>query len=355
MASCPFSIFGLAVQYLWLVVPVICVFVGSLFSIAPTPYTDVKSLPKELQEWRETGSLVHLLETNVFAAFHKCDGSTCSGDTVLLVHGFPTSSYDWHMALPHLTPHHNVLLFDLPGFGLSDKPSTYEFSYSIGEYADIIIGLIEKYKDEIKGLHLVCHDMGDTVCQELVFRTQHHLWPYGLEHIKSLTLNNGGMIIRRASLRVSQYLLRMPIIGSLYSRLANIHIFKQQIKGILGFPEAFPVRELELMFESIVYNNGIATMAFTSRYVNERWRFENARWLRALRQLDVDESIYIHVMWGTLDKVAPPTMADALERELPQTHFSRMDDCGHFAMLENPEAWARITLEGIASAYNGRK
>ncbi len=81
------------------------------------------------------------------------------------IHGFPTSSVDWARALPVLGASRRVVLFDLPGFGLSDKPDR---PYSIHSSADAAQGLIEAL--ELAEFDLVTHDMGDTVGGELLAR-----------------------------------------------------------------------------------------------------------------------------------------------------------------------------------------
>ena len=42
--------------------------------------------------------------------------------TLLLLHGFPTSSVDWYDVVGALSREHRVCVLDLPGFGFSDKP-----------------------------------------------------------------------------------------------------------------------------------------------------------------------------------------------------------------------------------------
>ncbi|WP_245607080.1 alpha/beta fold hydrolase [Pseudonocardia spinosispora] len=53
-----------------------------------------------------------------------------TGPAVLLVHGWPTSSYLWRNVLPAIAEHNRVVAVDLPGFGESDKPlRRYDFAF----------------------------------------------------------------------------------------------------------------------------------------------------------------------------------------------------------------------------------
>jgi pimeloyl-ACP methyl ester carboxylesterase len=58
--------------------------------------------------------------------------------TVLLLHGFPTSSHMFRDLIPLLAPHFRVIAPDLPGFGFSDAPSTSRFPYTFDRLADVM-------------------------------------------------------------------------------------------------------------------------------------------------------------------------------------------------------------------------
>ena len=45
-----------------------------------------------------------------------------SGPPVLLLHGWPTSSFLWRNVMPPIAERNRVIALDLPGFGASDKP-----------------------------------------------------------------------------------------------------------------------------------------------------------------------------------------------------------------------------------------
>ena len=55
-------------------------------------------------------------------------------EPLLIVHGFPTSSFDWAHLVPRLARHRRVVLFDMLGFGLSAKPDR---RYTMALQADV--------------------------------------------------------------------------------------------------------------------------------------------------------------------------------------------------------------------------
>jgi pimeloyl-ACP methyl ester carboxylesterase len=78
------------------------------------------------------------------------------GPTVLLLHGFPTWSYDYVEVASDLARDHDVITLDFLGYGASDKPNPYE--YSVAESADIVEDLAAHLG--VKSTRLVIHDYG---------------------------------------------------------------------------------------------------------------------------------------------------------------------------------------------------
>ena len=74
--------------------------------------------------------------------FYREAGAS-TAPTVLLLHGFPTSSHMFRDLIPLLAPHFRVIAPDLPGFGFSDAPSTSRFPYTFDRLADVMERFIE--------------------------------------------------------------------------------------------------------------------------------------------------------------------------------------------------------------------
>jgi len=76
------------------------------------------------------------------AVFYR-EAGVVAAQTVLLLHGFPTSSHMFRDLIPLLAPHFRVIAPDLPGFGFSDAPSTSRFTYTFDRLADVMEGFTE--------------------------------------------------------------------------------------------------------------------------------------------------------------------------------------------------------------------
>ncbi|MEP2026692.1 alpha/beta hydrolase, partial [Reichenbachiella sp.] len=90
-------------------------------------------------------------------------------ETLLLIHGFPTASYDWCKIWKPLTERFSLIAPDMIGFGYSDKP--YNFPYSIMKQANMILDLLSN--KGVTSFHILAHDYGDTVAQEILARTNY--------------------------------------------------------------------------------------------------------------------------------------------------------------------------------------
>src|ERR1700761_3718080 len=90
---------------------------------------------------------------------------------LLLIHGFPTASWDWQHVWADLLGRYRLLTLDMIGFGYSDKPRDY--TYSIIDQADIYDEFLASRG--VGEFHILAHDYGATVAQELIARATERL------------------------------------------------------------------------------------------------------------------------------------------------------------------------------------
>src|SRR6188472_4043964 len=76
--------------------------------------------------------------------FYREAGSQ-DAPTLVLLHGFPTSSFMFRDLIPRLADRYHVIAPDHLGLGLSDAPSVEEFDYSF----DALAGLTEALLDQL--------------------------------------------------------------------------------------------------------------------------------------------------------------------------------------------------------------
>ncbi|MGW4071349.1 alpha/beta fold hydrolase [Nocardia grenadensis] len=89
------------------------------------------------------------------------DAGPSDAPTVVLLHGFPTSSFMFRNLIPLLADRYHIIAPDHLGFGLSDAPPTDEFDYTFDALADLTAGLLAQLG--ISRYALYVHDYGAPV------------------------------------------------------------------------------------------------------------------------------------------------------------------------------------------------
>ena len=104
-------------------------------------------------------STIHYKNVNVngLNIFYRESGSK-DAPTLLLLHGFPTSSHMFRNLIPALHDQYHIIAPDLPGFGFSDAPDSSQFNYTFDNLAKVMQGFIDVL--ELKRFALYVFDYG---------------------------------------------------------------------------------------------------------------------------------------------------------------------------------------------------
>jgi pimeloyl-ACP methyl ester carboxylesterase len=270
--------------------------------------------------WRAAGE--HLAWRGV-RVFHRCEGA---GEPLLLLHGFPTSSWDFRELWPALAREHRVIAFDYGGFGFSDKPR--RGPYSVFAYADQAEAVLHHH--DVGSVHLLAHDLGDTVAQELLARTP--------LRFRSVCLLNGGIFPELHRPRPIQRLLASPL-GPLISRLMDRKRFERSFRQVFGVQPT--AEEMDGFWECV--RDGTPIYHRLIGYMRERRRNRD-RWVAAL----LDERVPLAFVDGLVDPVSGAHVARRLRELRPSARITELPGIGHYPQTEAPAA----VLEAYA-AFRG--
>jgi len=248
-----------------------------------------------------------------------------TGPALLLIHGFPTASWDWAAVWEGLTARYRVIAPDLVGFGFSAKPRAH--AYSILDQADLCAGLLGELG--IQEAAVLAHDYGDTVAQELLARDNEGGGPLAL---RSVCFLNGGLFPETHRPRLVQRLLIGPL-GPLVSRLVGRRAFERSFSAVFG-PRTRPSAEdLDSFWRLVEENDGRRVMHRLIRYMRER-RAHRERWVGALRRSRVP----LRLVDGALDPVSGAHMAARYRALVPAPDVVLLPDIGHYPQVEAPQA-----------------
>lgn len=275
-----------------------------------------------LKEWKSAGNYFKYKQHQIFV---REEGA---GEKLLLIHGFPTASWDWHLLWPKLVEKFHVIAPDLIGFGFSDKPRNYP--YSILDQANMIEALLQQ--KNIERVKIISHDYGDTVAQELLarFNTRQRKGEKGLE-INHLCLLNGGLFPEVHRPLIVQKVLMSPV-GFIVGRLFNRAKLGKNFKLIFG-PNTQPTEaELDDFWTLTECNGGRYVFHLLIRYMAERVQYRD-RWVGALQ----DTKIPLCFINGLADPISGAHMAQRYQELIPNPDMVELEDIGHFPLIEAPQ------------------
>jgi len=290
------------------------------------------------QQWYDGGSYFEWTSTTAnndsakLNVFYQTFGDS-SKPQLLMVHGFPNSSFDFYKLIPLLQDDYYIAALDFPGSGFSDKPLD-GFSYMLEDNARLLDHFVREVV-EFDDFALFTHDRGVSIGLAFLGR---YVDDSNLEyHINYHFLSNSGMFLPLANLVPFQYTLLDAQKGP-----AMIAARKAAPRRTSGSPE-------QLAYSDIFqFNDGISALLHVGRYLLERAENE-FRWLDNLTRSPVP----VAYMWGLLDDINPIRIPNYVwlnylnDREV-ESSFWILPTAGHYPQREKPEQVAKIVRMALS-------
>lgn len=262
---------------------------------------------------------VHLQAQDFTIHYLEAGADKPSDEIILLVHGWPTSSYLYrHLMLP-LARHKRVIAIDLPGFGQSDRKP--DARYSFRYHSEIIQALLDQL--QVKTVHLVVHDLGGPIA----------LW-WASQHAET----------------VASYVLLDTVVYAQFSWAVKLFVLMTLMPGVrrwLSGPQG-----IKFSMNLGLYNRARLTDAVLAHY-QAPFKTDGDRLalLRTAHRLHLSgfkavgqhmESVDkpVCMIYAQNDRILPE-IAETFARlkgALPDAELHRIDRCGHFLPEDDPQA-----------------
>ncbi len=243
------------------------------------------------------------------------------GRAVVLVHGFGGSTYTWRNLIPLLSENYTIYAFDLLGFGLSDKPQ--DGSYDLASQAEIVLGFLDAAG--LPSATLIGHSMGGVVVSYAAAKKP--------AKADKLVIIEGGFYHDGAP-SFLKYLF-FPL-GRLMAK--NFYTKKFRVKSLLPS----------------FYNKSIVTDEVIEAYL-QAGRTPNAVEALATMMNNVGPRTYAGLSsritqptllaWSSNNKNNPIEDGQRLKKEIPDSHLTVIDQCGHYVQEEKPVELAKAINE----------
>lgn len=265
--------------------------------------------------------------------FMRTDGPP-GAPPLLLIHGFPTASWDWCKLWPDLAETHRLVAADMLGLGFSAKPRGHR--YTVAEQADLFVAaLAEAGMGECA---VLAHDLGDTVAQELIARALDGKLPVRL---RGVILLNGGLFPETHRPVLLQKLLLSPL-GPLVARLSSRAGLAANLTAIAGDVKP-TAAELDAMWLLMSRDGGRAALPGLIRYMVER-REQRERWVGALQRCPVP----LTVIDGSADPISGAHMVARLRELQIAADIVELPRVGHYPQFEAPLAVLTAVRHALA-------
>jgi pimeloyl-ACP methyl ester carboxylesterase len=252
-----------------------------------------------------------------------------SGPAVLLLHGWPTSSFLWRNVIPSIARTRRVIAPDLPGFGASSKPLDVRYDFEVFEA--VIDGLLAEL--EIDQLGLAGHDLGGPIAVHWTLRNRERVTRLGL-------LNT--LLYPDFDPSVVEFVTALST-PETRDRLTSPEGLEEVLK--LGLADESRLTEEALAGVLAPFGDRDSRRALAAAGIQLRPEgfTEIAEGLPSLR-------MPVRVVYGERDRILPD-VAETMERvarDIPRTTVTGLPDCGHFLQEEAPDEVGRLLAEFFA-------
>src|SRR5829696_684592 len=245
------------------------------------------------------------------------------GAPVILAHGTPSRSFIWRRVVPVLAERHAVYVFDLLGFGDSERREGMDVSVPAQSRA--LAGLVESWGLETPAI--AAHDIGGAI----VLRA--HL----LEEVPFDRIALVDTVVLRPWITPATRHVQIHL--EAYRTMPN-HVFEQAVIAHLRTATARPMdgATFGAAFGQWRGEDGQAHYLNNVAQLDEQYTAEFEPLLGSMRTP-------VYVIWGEQDAWLDPAFARRLHDLLPNSDLVLIPDAGHFAMEDSPDRVARALEE----------
>jgi len=260
------------------------------------------------------------------------EAGDASRPTIVLLHGFPSSSHMFRDLIPKLAAKYHVIAPDYPGFGYSDQPSVTDFAYTFDHLAAVTDDLLDSLKLEKYSIYI--QDYGSPVGFRLFVKHP--------EKISSIITQNGNAY--EAGLSPAWQPFRDYWADKSAANAAKLRVFltldTTKFQYSSGFrnpaqvsPDAWTHDQLTLDKPG----NAEIQLALFYDYQNNVKQYD--AWHAALRKFQPP----VLAVWGKNDPFFLPAGALAYTNDVPHAEIHLLDT-GHFALEEDGDIVAGYIL-----------
>mgnify|MGYP002700670680 FL=1 len=237
-----------------------------------------------------------------------------SKENLLLIHGLGASAERWEHVIPQFAKNYRVLVPDLIGFGLSDKPLV---DYTTDYLSDFIRKFLKKLN--IDSVIIIGSSLGGQIGAEFTYQNN--------SMVKKLVLISPSGIMKHSTPALDAY-----VMAALYPSDSSASNAFQIMSGSKNIDK----KTIKGFVQRMKLPN--AKMAFMST-------------LLGLKDAEIISEKLISIksptliIWGENDPIIPIKYAQSFVSEIDDCRFVKMENCGHTPYVEAPDKFYKIVSD----------
>jgi 2-hydroxy-6-oxonona-2,4-dienedioate hydrolase len=237
-----------------------------------------------------------------------------SKENLLLIHGLGASAERWEHVIPQFAKNYRVLVPDLIGFGLSDKPLV---DYTTDYLSDFIRKFLKKLN--INSVSIIGSSLGGQIGAEFTYQNN--------SMVEKLVLISPSGIMKHSTPALDAY-----VMAALYPSDSSASNAFQIMSGSKNIDK----KTIKGFVQRMKLPN--AKMAFMST-------------LLGLKDAEIISEKLVSItsptliIWGENDPIIPIKYAQSFVSEIDDCRFVKMENCGHTPYVESPDEFYKIVSD----------
>jgi len=253
------------------------------------------------------------------------------GTPVVLLHGTPSSSYIWRNILPSLVgAGYKVHVFDLLGYGLSERPWDPKIDTSVSGQVPVLEGLLDLWG--LDTTHVISHDIGGGVAQRFSIFSQ--------ERVRSLTLIDVVSFDSWPSKRTREQM--QAGLEALIKKPDAEHRahFREWLLSTVQNKQQLSDTALETYLDFITGPIGQGSL-----FQHQVGHYDPKHTDELTGRLSELGNIPVQLIWGEDDAWQILDWAQKLKAEIPGSALHIIKDCGHFSLEDQPKIISGLLVD----------
>lgn len=251
--------------------------------------------------------------------------------SVLLLHGFPTSSHMFRHLIPLLADKYHVVAPDYPGFGRSDSPSPDTFAYTFEQLSEIM----ERFTDKLglTSINLYMQDYGGPVGFRIAVRRPELFASFIIQNANAYTEGFGRGVLELNAVQDSGDKIKL---NAAIDRMISYEGIRQQYLN--GVPDTSRISPDAYLLDHIFVEQEGRKEIQRQLMANYPSNFEKyPEWQAYFRKQQPPALI----LWGKNDSIFIAAGAKAYLKDLEKAQLHLLDG-GHFVLEEHPHLMADL-------------